>query len=139
MSEMAERRGSRCNGCPFRGFSLLELLIALAVVAVVAAIAVPTYRGYVATARDAALARQVATSEVFQEDHKLRTGAYGTGVYDRRNGIDSLTAAIDWAPSRDDGVVYEVTADGAASWTASATDGTGRTICRVFPGGTPCG
>ena len=121
------------------GFSLLELLIALAVVAVIASLAVPAYREYVATARDAVLARQVATLEVFQEDFKLRTGSYGAGHYDAANGIDTLTSAIDWQPSSDDGIVFEVTADRGESWTARATDSTGRTVCRVFPGARPCG
>ena len=128
------------TGCrPSTAFSLLELLIALTVIAVVAAIAVPIYRDYVATARDAALVRQVRTIEVFQEDYKLRTGTYGAGRYDGANGVATLTAVIDWKPSGDDGVVYEVTANRGESWTASATDSTGRTICRRFPGGTPCG
>ena len=104
----------------------------------VAAIAVPVYRDYVATARDAALVRQLATIEVFQEDFKLRTGTYGAGSYDAASSIATLTAAIDWKPSSDDGVVYEVAANGGDGWTATATDSTGRTICRVFPGGTPC-
>ncbi len=111
----------------------------LAIVAVVAAIAVPIYRDYVATARDAALVRQLTTIEVFQEDYKLRTGSYGAGRYDAANSIATLTTAIDWKPSSDDGVVYEVTATGGDSWTAKASDSTGRTICRVFPGGRPCG
>lgn len=124
---------------PATGFSLLELLIVLAIIAVVAAIAVPIYRDYVGTARDAALVRQVATIEVFQEDYKLRTGTYGAGRYDAASGVATLTDAIDWKPSSDDGSVYEVTANGGDNWTASATDSTGRTICRVFPGGRPCG
>ena len=136
---MAEHYGVRTERRTSTGFSLLELLIVLVVIAVVAAIAVPVYRDYIATARDAALVRQVSTIEVFQEDHKLRTGAYGAGRHDAANGIATLTAAIDWAPSSDDGVVYEVTANGGDSWTATATDSTGRTICRVFPGGRPCG
>ena len=136
---MAARRGVGPRRRPSTGFSLLELLIALAVIAVVAAIAVPIYRDYVATARDSALVRQVTTIEVFQEDYKLRTGTYGVGRYDAANGIATLTTAIDWKPSSDDGVVYEVTANRGQSWTARATDSTGRTICRVFPGGRPCG
>ena len=136
---MAGRRGVRTEYRPPTGFSLLELLIVLAIIAVVAAIAVPVYRDYVATARDAALVRQVTTIEVFQEDYKLRTGTYGAGRYDAANGIATLTATIDWQPSSDDGVVYEVTANRGETWTARATDSTGRTICRVFPGGRPCG
>lgn len=124
---------------PSAGFSLLELLIVLAIIAVVAAIAVPIYRDYVGTARDAALVRRVTTIEVFQEDYKLRTGAYGAGRYDAAGGVATLTDAIDWKPSSDDGVVYEVTSNRGESWTARATDSTGRTVCRVFPGGRPCG
>lgn len=138
MFEVAARCGVRTERQTSTGFSLLELLIVLAIIAVVAAIAVPVYRDYVATARDAALVRQVTTIEVFQEDFKLRTGTYGAGRYDAANAIATLTTAIDWAPSSDDGVVYEVTANRGESWTARATDSTGRTICRVFPGGRPC-
>ena len=136
---MARHRGVGTERRPWTGFSLLELLITLAVIAVVAAIAVPVYRDYVGTARDATLVRQVTTIEVFQEDYKLRTGSYGAGRYDAANGVATLTTAIDWKPSSDDGVVYEVTANGGDSWTATATDSAGRTICRVFPGGKPCG
>ena len=120
------------------GFSLLELLIAVAVIVVIAAIAVPAYRDYVATARDAALVRQVTTMVVFQEDLKLRTGRYGAGVHDTANGISTLAEAIDWRPSANDDVVYEVSADGGDSWTVTATDASGRRICRVFPDGKSC-
>lgn len=139
MFEKADRGAGGRTGRADPGFSLLELLIALAVIAVVTAIAVPVYRDYIATARDAALVRQVTTIEVFQEDFKLRTGNYGAGSYDAANGIATLTAAIDWKPSSDDGIVYAVTVIGGESWTATATDSTGRSICRVFPGGRPCG
>ena len=135
---MAGCRAARTGRPPATGFSLLELLVVLAIIAVVASIAVPIYRDYVATARDAALVRQVTTIEVFQEDYKLRTGSYGAGRYDAVNGVATLTTAIDWQPSSDDGVVYEVTANGGESWAARATDSAGRTVCRVFPGGRPC-
>ena len=135
---MFECRVGRKDARSAFGFSLLELLITLAVIAVVAALAVPVYRDYIGTARDAALVRQITTLEVFQEDVKLRTGAYGAGVYDPANGVTSLTDAIDWRPSGDDGIAYEVTADGGTTWTATAVDATGRSICRVYPGATPC-
>lgn len=91
MFEAAARRVVRTERQTSTGFSLLELLFVLAIIAVVAAIAVPVYRDYVATARDAALVRQVSTIEVVQEDFKLRTGAYGAGRYDTANGIATLT------------------------------------------------
>ncbi len=139
MSEVPARCARSFRVGRARGFSLLELLIALALIAVIAAIAVPVYRDYIGTARDAALVRQLTAMEVFQEDRKLRTGAYGVGTYDAAKGIATLATAIGWRPSSDDGVVYVVTAKAGESWTATATDSTGRAICRVFPGGRPCG
>ena len=137
MSEPKRLCGRLAHGTG-SGFSLLELLIALAVIVVIAAIAVPAYRGHVATARDAALVRQVTTMVVFQEDRKLRTGRYGAGVHDTANGISTLAEAIDWMPSGEGDVVYEVAANGGDSWTVTATDASGRRICRVFPGGKSC-
>ena len=120
------------------GLSLLELLVALAIAGIVAAAAVPIYHGYMTTAREGALGRQIATLALFQEDARLRTGAYGTGVWDAGAADDSLADAIGWRPEPDDGAVFRVTAD-ATTWTVNATHASGLTICRVYPAGTPCG
>ena len=127
-------RARRSSG----GFSLLELLVAIVIIALLAAIGIPLYRGHVATAREAVLVEQMTAMSVFQEDTRLRTGAYGAGVYDPANNIDTLTTAIGWQPSADSGTVYSITADGGTSWTATATDAKGRRLCRVFPAGNPC-
>lgn len=119
------------------GFSLLELLVAAAIIVAIAAIAIPAYRGYVATARDGALLNRMASMAVFQEETRLRTGAFGAGVHDPANGVDTLRAAIGWQPG-DDATTYRVVADGAISWTVTATDATGRSLCRVFPAGDDC-
>ena len=123
---------------PSEGFSLLELLIVVAVIVAVAAIGIPVYRGYVATAHESALTSRMAAMAVFQEDTRLRTGAYGAGTFDRANGVDTLGAAIGWQPSAGDDTVYVVTADGAASWTVTARTGAGPALCRVFPANTAC-
>ena len=120
-----------------RGFSLLELVIAVAIVAALAALAVPAYRGYMDTARDAALAAQMDSIALFQEDLRLRTGSYASGRYDAARGDRSLADALGWEPSADDGNIYAVTAE-AARWSVSATDAGGRTLCRVYPARTPC-
>ena len=120
------------------GFSLLELLIAVAVIVAVAAIGIPVYRGYVATAEETALANQVATMAVFQEDTRLRTGSYAAGTFDSASGINTLTAAIGWQPAGGDDTIYVVTADGGTSWTVTACASAGRNLCRVFPANTAC-
>lgn len=121
-----------------RAFSLLELLAVVAVVAAITAIAVPVYRGHLATARESALVGAMTTMSLFQEDVKLRTGAYGAGRYDAAAGETTLTDAIGWRPSTPDGTIYMVTADGGAHWTVTATSASGHRVCRVFPARKPC-
>lgn len=121
-----------------RGFSLLELVVVVAVIVAITAIAVPAYRGHVATARDSALVNAMTTMSVFQEDVKLRTGAYGSGRYDAAVGDTSLTDAIGWRPSAANGNVFVVTAAGDASWTVTAITPAGHRLCRVFPSRRPC-
>lgn len=120
------------------GFSLLELLIALTIAVVLVGVAVPVYRDYTDTARDATLLKQMAAMAVFQEDLKLRTGKYGAGVYDANAGIATLSEAIGWKPSGADGVAYRVAATRGETWTVTATARDGRALCRTFPAGTPC-
>lgn len=126
-------QSARCKA----GFTLLELLAALAIVAVVAAVAVPWYRDYVATAREGALGKRIATMAIFQEETRLRTGSYGAGSWDPAAGEESLAAAIGWQPATDDGTTFIVTAD-ADAWTVTAADAGGATLCRVLPANDPC-
>ena len=122
----------------WRGFSLVELMVVVAVIAALTAIAVPAYRAHVATARDSALLNAMTTMAVFQEDVKLRTGAYGSGRFDAAAGDTTLTDAIGWRPAAPDGTVFVVTAAGDASWSVTATSVSGRKLCRVFPNRKPC-
>ena len=122
-----------------RGFSLLELLVVMALLVAIVAIAVPAYRGYVATARDGALLQRLLALRVFQEDVRLRTGSYGSGRYDAAAGVATLNTAIGWEPNGDEDVVYTVTANGGTSWTGTVRDAGGQALCRVFPGNRPCG
>ena len=72
-------RRSPAGICPGGGLSLLEVLIAVGLLAVIAAISIPAYRGYLATSRDSALVKGMVSMTIFQEDTRLRTGAYGSG------------------------------------------------------------
>ena len=119
-------------------FSLLELLIVVAIIAALAALALPAYRGYVATARDGALLSRAQALAVFQEDTRLRTGRYGSGVYDAGRSVNTLSSAIGWSPAMDDDVVYAVTANAGEGWRVRLVDATGHELCRDFPANDPC-
>jgi hypothetical protein len=73
---------------------------------------------------------------IFQEDTRLRTGSYGAGRY-HPAGAKTLTDAIGWSPSGDDGTAYEVTLL-AAGWQVVATDASGHRLCRIYPAGDAC-
>ncbi len=70
------------------------------------AIAIPVYNGYVATSRVGALVNNIATVEVFEEDFRLRNGAYQPGVF---NGApDANLLVLGWQPQQNDGTVYTI-------------------------------
>lgn len=112
-----------------RGLSLLELLVALAILASLAALALPLYRGYVETAKEGALVSSITTLAMFQEDHRLRRGAYLLSAA----SAAEITAAIGWRPGASDQAAYRIAdgGNGAYQVTATATDGT--TVCLKMP------
>ena len=111
------------------GLSLLELLVALAIIASLAALALPLYRGYVETAKEGALVSNIATLAMFQEDHRLRRGAYLLSAA----SAAEITAAIGWRPGASDRAAYRIAdgGNGAYQVTATATDGT--RVCLKMP------
>ncbi len=116
------------------GLSLLELLVALAIVGILTAVAVPLYRDYVQTSRQGALAANIATLALFQEDHRLRTGAYLTTAADAA----AITAVVGWRPGAGDYAAYSIAdgGDGAYEVTATAADGT--SVCLRLPARVRC-
>ena len=120
------------------GFTLVELMIVVATLAVIAAIGIPMYNGYIETARDGVLLNNIASLEIFEEDLKLRTGNYGGGTYDLGGGDTSLTTNVGWTPQGDAAIVYVVTATAGTSYQVTATDGSGNSVCRVYPARTVC-
>ncbi|MEE4384046.1 MAG: prepilin-type N-terminal cleavage/methylation domain-containing protein [Pseudomonadales bacterium] len=113
-----------------RGVTLLELMITVVIVAIVATLAISGYNGYVATAREAVLGQNIDTMRVFQEDFRLRTGAYSGEDWAPGDG----ETETGWLPQQDGrNVSYVVTVAGN-QYTVVATDGdTGTIITRTFP------
>jgi len=120
-----------------RGFTLIELMIVVAVLALVSAIAMPLYNGYLQTSREGVLVNSMATMEVFQEDLRLRTGAYAAGGWDAAGGDTTIRDATGWEPGGDNGATFNVVLAGD-SYRVTATDATGVTVCRQFPERVPC-
>jgi prepilin-type N-terminal cleavage/methylation domain-containing protein len=118
-----------------KGFTLIELMIVVAIMVIIAAVALPLYTGYIRTARIGALVDNIATIETFQEDYRLRTGAYQPGVY---NGApDANLLVLGWQPQSNDGTVYTITVAGN-TYNVTATDAAGTTVCRTFPAKIAC-
>jgi len=118
------------------GFTLVELMIVVAIMAIIAAVAMPAYTGYIRSGRVGALINNIATIEVFQEDFRLRTGAYQAGVFNG-GGPNAGLLLLGWQPQSNDGTVYTITVAGA-TYDVVAVDTVGTTVCRRFPAKVAC-
>lgn len=116
------------------GFTLLELMIAVAIVALIAAIALPAYDGYIRTSREGALVANVGTMEVFQEDYRLRTGAY----LQTAANTDAIAETIGWRPKSADGAAYSIAPGGVDSYRVTAVSVEGTRVCMEMPARTRC-
>jgi type IV pilus assembly protein PilE len=118
-----------------RGFTLIELMIVVAVIAIVAAIALPAYNGYVQTSREAVLVNNISTIEIFQEDFRLRTGAYLTNAADAA----AIAAGLDWEADGDEpGTTYSIAPGPGGSYQVTATSPEGTSVCMQLPDGVRC-
>jgi prepilin-type N-terminal cleavage/methylation domain-containing protein len=117
------------------GFTLIELMIVVAVLAIISAIALPAYNGYVQTSREAVLINNISTIEIFQEDERLRNGAYLTVAANAA----AIEAAIDWVPEGDEpGTTYVIAAGPGDSYEVTATSPEGTSVCLRLPDGVRC-
>ncbi len=117
-----------------RAFTLIELLIAVVILSVIGAIAMPMYSSYIQTGEEGVLLTNMSTIEVFQEDFRLRTGAYAVNLADKA----AIEAAIGWAPRDSAEFTYSIAAGDGTTYSLTGTDGNGNTRCIVYPAGTPC-
>ncbi len=112
-----------------RGYTLIELLITIAIVSILAAIALPAYNGYIDTSRQGVLVTNITTIEIFQEDLRLRTGAYLLVAAN----VAAITAGTGWDPQDDGDIDYSIAAGPGSSYNVTAVDGSGVTVCMQMP------
>lgn len=117
-----------------KGFTLIELMIAVAIIAILAGVALLLYRDYVQTSRQGVLINNIASIEVFQEDFRLRTGAFLTTAAN----LAAITAAIGWQPQSSDGTTYSIAAGPAGSYQVTATSADDLVVCRRLPDKVAC-
>jgi len=109
-----------------RGYSLVELMTVVAILSILVMIAIPAYRGYVTTARQAAALANIEPLRLALEDYRLDhmdTGyADANGLVWSPTGSKTLeTGALGWKPDGDkDQYTYAVTAT-ATTYTITVT------------------
>ncbi len=116
------------------GFTLLEMMITVGIVAILAAFAVPAYNQYVDTSEEGALLSTMSTIEVFQEDFRLRTGAYAVNLANKA----AILAAIGWDPRDGAATTYSIAAGDGTTYSLTGTNAAGRSACMVYPAKTRC-
>jgi type IV pilus assembly protein PilE len=102
------------------GYTLIEVMIALTILAVITAIAIPAYRGYISTAREAEGHNNLAALQMAQEEFFLENNTYFAGA--NTAAIEAASAFL-WTATGSDGVInfdYAVSTSGGG-YTATAT------------------
>ncbi len=120
-------------------FSILELMLVLVLSSILSTVAVMLYQDYLETARLGVLDASIASIEPFQEEHRLRHGAYGEGSWHVSGESDeSLFEVIGWRPTATEvDLMVEVTRvnDG---FQVVASNSLGESLCRQYPSRSDC-
>jgi len=98
-----------------RGYTLIELMMVVGILAIISAIAIPSYRGYLSSTRDATTRSNIEPLRLAEEDNWLDTGTYVAGDWKADGSSRTLeNAPLNWAPDGDENRFdYTVTISGA--------------------------
>lgn len=115
----------------FRGFTLVELMIAVVIAAILATIAVPSYMEYVRKSRRAEAMESLYTLQLAQEKWRATNTAYGS-LSDL--GINALTSSGNYKLA----IKLPASPDDQTSYTAVATAVTGTSQADDKANGVSC-
>ena len=103
------------------GFTLIELMVTVAILGILAAIAIPSYNGYVLTAKMSEAQNNFAALRLAEEEYYLENNTYFGGA--DNNAIATNSGGLWSATKGSDGVVnFAYVASGSSStWSATAT------------------
>lgn len=108
------------------GFTLIELMITIAIIAVVAGIAIPSYNGYITTAKMAEAENNLAAIRLAQEEFFLENNRYFSGANSAAIQTDSGNL---WSATQgSDGYNFDYVVTLSSGWTATATGKTGTKV-----------
>lgn len=109
-----------------KGFTLIELMITIAIIGVVAGIAIPSYNGYILTAKMAEAENNLAAIRLAQEEFFLENNRYFEGANTAAITTDSGSL---WTVSKgSDGYNFDYVVTLSSGWTATATGKTGKKV-----------
>lgn len=88
---------------PYRGFTLVELMVAIALISVLAGIAIPFYQGYIREGHFVSIRTTINGMRTPIEDYRLENGNYGATatLTDYAQISTAHGGRFDWEPSGD--------------------------------------
>jgi prepilin-type N-terminal cleavage/methylation domain-containing protein len=111
-----------------KGFTIVEMMVVVAIIAILSAIAIPAYKFYITTARQASARGNIEALRLAVENYRLDNLNTGTGYAPLNgavwepSGAQTLTTILgDWNPDGDQSAYnYAVTAT-ATGYTITVT------------------
>lgn len=108
------------------GFTLIELMIVIAILGIVTAIAIPSYQGYISTARLSEAQNNISALKLAEEEFFLENNAYFYEINNNNAALSTASGGLWTAQAGEGGVNFDYKVTGAGnSYTITATGKSG--------------